>query len=190
MIETEASLPDLARAIGLTERRVATVKAEGRLPLTPAGKADVAALLRMGWTAALAAKGTMPRFDEPTAEDLAAVKGLAPGLAFTEPMHRAFMLAALSVLYEGPILAALAAAEAGATRQQAERTGDVLLMMLWQMMDKLALQVGIPDLDGEGPVRPHMDVVEWRGGVNWPGLYGAEGESLTVGCCAAAEAAG
>ncbi len=60
MIPTEATSADLARAIGVTERRVGTVKAEGRLPVTRAGKIDLASLLRLGWNAALAARGSAP----------------------------------------------------------------------------------------------------------------------------------
>lgn len=61
MVPNEASLADLARAIGVTERRVATVKAEGRLPLTGAGKANIAALLKLGWNASLESRPRGPR---------------------------------------------------------------------------------------------------------------------------------
>ncbi len=52
----------LAAAIGVSERRVAAVRGEGRLPLTEAGRIDGNELLRRGWDASLAET----RQDEPT----------------------------------------------------------------------------------------------------------------------------
>ncbi|MFO0038684.1 MAG: hypothetical protein ACK522_07035, partial [Synechococcaceae cyanobacterium] len=71
-------------------------------------------------------------------QERAGFKALAPALDFTALHDKGFALATLLALHEAPICAALAAAEAGASRPQAERLADVLLVLLWQAMNRHA----------------------------------------------------
>ena len=183
MFPTEITSAALAACLQVTERRVATVKAEGRLPITPAGKIDVAELVRRGWAASLAAKGRNAPFPEPTAEQRAKWRGLAPALDFSEPHDQGFVVAALLALHEAPISATLALADLGAPRAQAERAGDLLLVLLWNELNKHAERLGLPDSGEEGPIygRDMADMLAWREAVNWPGLFDAEGQSIVAG---------
>ena len=114
----------------MSERRVATVKAEGRLPLTPSGRIDLAELVRRGWAATMAARGQPAGYAEPTAAQRTALGALGPVLDFSEPHDRGFALAALLALHEAPICAALAAADAGTPRAQTERLADLLVVSI------------------------------------------------------------
>jgi len=179
---SEITTAGLAGMLGLSERRVATVKAEGRLPLTPAGKIDVAEMVRRGWAASLAAKGRHVPFPEPTAEHRAEARGLAPALDFSEPHDRGFVVAALLALHEAPICAALAAADVGAPRVQAERAGDLLVVLLWRALNRHAARMGLPDSGEEGPIYggAMVDMLAWREKA-WDVLFGADGASRVAG---------
>jgi len=180
MIPTETTNAGLAACIGVTERRVATVRAEGRLPLTAAGRIDLPELVRRGWAATLAAKGQPVAFPEPTAEQRAELRGLAPALDFTEPHARGFAVAALLALHEAPICAALAAAEAGTRRAEAERVADLLVVLLWDALNGHARGMGLPDSGADGPIYAASDMLAWREAVNWPGLFDVEGRSTVA----------
>ena len=65
---TETTNAGLGAILGLSERRIGTLRAEGRLPLAPSGRIDLAELVRRGWAATLAAKGQPAAYSEPTAE--------------------------------------------------------------------------------------------------------------------------
>lgn len=192
MFPTEITSAALAACLQVTERRVATVKAEGRLPLTPAGKIDVAELVRRGWAASLAAKGRNAPFPEPTAEQRAELGGLAPALDFSEPRDRGFVVAALLALHEAPISAVLAAAEVAVPRAQAERLADLLLLLLWEALNRHAARLGLPDSGGGGPIygRDMAAMLAWREAVNWPGLFDGEGQSIVAGRLAEERAEG
>lgn len=182
MFPAEITSVALAACLQVTERRVATVKAEGRLPLTPARKIDVAELVRRGWAASLAAKGRHTPFPEPTAEQRAKWRGLAPALDFSEPHDRGFVVAALLALHKAPISTVLAAADVGMPRVQAERLADLQLLLLWNELNKHAERLGLPDSGEEGPIygRDMADMLAWREAVNWPGLFDGEGESIVA----------
>ena len=71
MVSTETTNAGLGAILKLSERRVATLKAEGRLPLTPAGKIDLAELVRRGWAATLKVEGPPSAPPAPTADNAA-----------------------------------------------------------------------------------------------------------------------
>jgi hypothetical protein len=180
MVPSETTNAALAACIGVTERRVAAVKAEGRLPLTTGGRIDLAELVRRGWAATLAAKRQPVAFPEATAEQRAALRGLAPALDFTDPHDRGFAAAALLALHEAPICAALALADAGVPRAEAERAGDLLMVLLWYALNGHARACGLPDSGTDGPIYASTDMLAWRDAVNWPGLFDAEGRSVVA----------
>jgi hypothetical protein len=181
---SELTNAGLAGLLGISERRVATVRAENRLPLTPCGtRIDGLELLRRGWAVTLAEKGQgQPiAFPEATAEERATLKGLAPVLDFTEPLHQGFVLAALLSLHEAPIAAILALAEVGVSRGQAERVADLLVVLLWTVLNEHARALGLPDPEGDGPIYAATDMRGWRAAVNWSELFGPDGASLVAG---------
>jgi hypothetical protein len=181
---SELTNAGLAALLGVSERRVATVRAENRLPLTPCGtRIDGLELLRRGWAVTLAEKGQgQPiAFPEATAEERATLKGLAPVLDFTEPLHQGFVLAALLSLHEAPIAAILALAEVGVPRAQAERAADLLAVLLWGVLNKHASALGLPDSEGDGPIYAATDMRGWRAAVNWPALFDDDGASRVTG---------
>lgn len=180
MVPSETTNAELAACIGVSERRVATVKAEGRLPLTTAGRIDLAELVRRGWAATLAAKGQPVAFPEATAEQRAALRGLAPALDFTDLHDRGFAAAALLALHEAPICAALALADVGVPRPEAERAGDLLVVLLWNALNGHARAHGLPDSGTDGPIYAATDILAWREAVNWRGLFDAEGRSVVA----------
>ena len=180
MLATEITNAGLAGFIGLSERRVATVKAEGRLPLTPSGRIDLAELVRRGWAATVAPKGQPAAYPEPTAEQRAESGALGPVLDFTEPHDRGFAVAALLALREAPICAALAAADAGTPRAQPERLADMLVVLLWGALNRQACSMGLPDSGTGGPIYSEGNMLTWREVVNWPGLFDAEGRSIVA----------
>jgi len=53
MIPEAVTSGELARVLGVSERRVAAVKAEGRISTAGDGGINLAALVRLGWNAAL-----------------------------------------------------------------------------------------------------------------------------------------
>jgi hypothetical protein len=189
-LPTETTAAALAACIGVSERRVATVKAEGRLPLTTGGRIDLAELVRRGWAATLAAKGQPVAFPEATAEQRAALRGLAPALDFTDLHDRGFAAAALLALHEAPICAALALADAGVPKAEAERAGDLLVILLWDALNAHARACGLPDSGTDGPIYAATDMLAWRDAVNWPGLFDAEGRSVVAARMAEGAAAG
>ena len=180
MIEGDLTAAGLARLIGVTERRVLTVKAEGRLPVTSTGRIDAVVLLRLGWGAALAAKGRPIPDPEPTQDQRAALRGLAPALDHTDPLCRGVALAVLAALHEAPVLAAIAAADAGVQRGQAEAVADVLVVALWTALNDHARAWGVPDAGG-GPILATPEIGQWRAAVDWPALYDGGGASLATG---------
>jgi len=176
---TELSNAALAAAIGITERRVAAVKAEGRLPLTQAGKVDGNALLRLGWGAALR-RGAQDEYPEPTEEAIAKAKGLGDALLFTGPMERGFATMALLLLHVAPVEAAVAAAVTGIPRAQAEAMADTLLGLLWGHVCGAARSAGLPEIE-PGEAFPCPDTLSrWRETLKWPGLYDDEGRSVVA----------
>jgi hypothetical protein len=135
-------------------------------------------LARRGWAATLAANGQLVAFSEATAEERAALRGLSPVLDFTEPLDRGFAAAALFALHEAPICAALALAEVGVTRAEAERAADLLVVALWDALNGHARACGLPDGGTDGPIYAASDMYAWRDAVDWPALFAPDGASL------------
>jgi len=71
MVSTEMTSAGLGAILGLSERRVGTLKASGRLPLAPSGKIDLAELVRRGWAASQPAKVPPSAPPEITADNAA-----------------------------------------------------------------------------------------------------------------------
>lgn len=164
----------LAAAIGVSERRVAAVKGEERLPLTPSGKIDGAALLRTGWAAQLERNRTLP-WPEPTEEQRKQVGMLAPVLDFSDPHNRGFALAVTLALYEMPTMVAIALSEAGADRKLAEAAIPLALILFWQAMNDQAEAFQIGKCDEGGPILAQGDMVMgWKDRANWERLFPSE----------------
>jgi hypothetical protein len=158
----ELTTAGLAGLLGISERRVAAVRGEGRLPMTPDGRRiDGRELLRRGWAASLA--GQWPGVDPADAE---------PGdIDWLGPVNMA------RVLREVAIAAVLAAAELGLTRPQAERLADLVALIFWGAMNEPLEAEGLP----EGIHADAGAVLAWRERVNWSTLFGPDGESLVAG---------
>ena len=167
-IPTEASAATVAAALALSERRVSAVKGEGRLPVTPSGAIDVAALLRLGWQACLAG----------------AAQRDADGLP-REVVARYLETVALvleAALREVAPSVVLAAAEAGIPRDRAELVADLAALLAATALQAEADPAGLRDLG-----LPHPTA--WRATVAWDALYGPDGRSLVTGQIARESAA-
>jgi hypothetical protein len=159
-IPAATSAAGLAGALGISERRVSTVKAEGRLPLSQDGQIDLRALLRIGWQSCLA--GGAQR---------------APDGLPRESVGRFLEVSALtleSALREVAAGVVMAAAEVGTSRQEAEALADLAALLVASAVQAEADHAGLRDLR-----LPHPEA--WRATVNWPALFGAGGESIVVG---------
>jgi hypothetical protein len=159
---SELTNAGLAGLLGISARRVAEVRGEGRLPLTPDGRRiDGRELLRRGWAATLA--GQWPEVDPADA---------GPGdIDWLGPVDMAW------VLREVAIAAVLAAAELGLTRAQAERLGSLTLLIFWQTMNESLEAEGL--LEG---IQADPDaVLAWRERVSWETLFASNGQSLVAG---------
>jgi hypothetical protein len=159
---SELTNAGLAGLLGISARRVAEVRGEGRLPLTPCGRRiDGRELLRRGWAATLA--GRWPGVDPADAE---------PGdIDWLGPVNMAW------VLREVAVAAALAAAEVGVKREAAERLGDLTVLLFWGAVNE-------PLEAEELPGGIHADtnaVLAWRERVNWSALFDTDGASLVTG---------
>lgn len=69
---------------------------------------------------------------------------------------------------------------AGVPRPEAERAGDLLVVLLWDAMNGHARACGLPDSGTDGPIYAATDMLAWREAVNWPGLFDAEGRSVVT----------
>jgi hypothetical protein len=159
---SELTTAGLAGLLGISARRVAEVRGEGRLPMTADGtRIDGRELLRRGWAATLAEQ--WPGVDPADAE---------PGdIDWLGPVNMTW------VLHEAAVAVALAAAEVGLTRPQAERLAELVVLFFWGAMNEPLEAEGLP----EGIHADTDAVVAWRERVNWPGLFGPDGESLVAG---------
>jgi hypothetical protein len=167
---SELTNAGLAGLLGISERRVATVRAENRLPLTPCGKRiDGRELLRRGWAVTLA--GQWPEVDPADAEPR--------DIDWLGPVNMAW------VLREVAVAIALAAAEVGVTRPQTERLADLAMLFFWRAMNEPLEAEGLPDGIHADPDA----VLAWRQLVIWPRLFGPDGASLVAGEIAAASKA-
>ncbi|HYE70104.1 MAG TPA: hypothetical protein VD932_01100 [Aquabacterium sp.] len=93
-------------------------------------------------------------------------------------VHGMVAKAAGYAVHEAPIWAAIAAAEAGVPRAQAERLADVLVVLLAKAVEEELTRAGVPNVEQAFKV-PHPDA--WRRNVNWPGIYDTAGTSLCAG---------
>jgi hypothetical protein len=111
---SELTNAGLAGLLGISARRVAEVRGEGRLPLTPCGRRiDGRELLRRGWAATL--HGQWPEVDPADAEPR--------DIDWIGPVNMAW------VLREIGVAVVLAAAEVGLRREAAERLGDLTALL-------------------------------------------------------------
>jgi hypothetical protein len=81
------------------------------------------------------------------------------------------------------LLADLRGARAGGAavpRAEAERAGDLLVVLLWDALNGQACARGLPDNGTDGPIYAATDMLAWREAVNWPGLFDAEGRSVVA----------
>jgi hypothetical protein len=167
---SELTNAGLAGLLGISARRVAEVRCEGRLPLTPDGKRiDGRELLRRGWAVTLA--GQWPEVDPADAEPR--------DIDWLGPVNMAW------VLREVAVAIALAAAEVGVTRAQTERLADLAVLLFWTAMNAPLEAEGLPDGIHADPDA----VLAWRELVIWPRLFGPDGQSLVAGEIAAASKA-
>jgi hypothetical protein len=159
---SELTNAGLAGLLGISARRVAEVRAEGRLPMTPDGtRIDGRELLRRGWAATLA--GQWPGVDPADAE---------PGdIDWLGPADMSW------VLREVAVAAALAAAEVGVTRAQTERLADLAVLFFWGAMNEPLEAEGLP----EGIHADPDAVLGWRELVNWQALFDRDGMSMVAG---------
>jgi hypothetical protein len=159
---SELTNAGLAELLGLSARRVAEVRGEGRLPLTPDGKRiDGRELLRRGWAATLA--GQWPEADPADAE---------PGdIDWLGPVNVAW------VLREVAVAAVLAAGEVGVKREAAERLGGMALLLFWAAMNEPLEAEGLP----EGIHADPDAALGWRKRLNWKSLFDSDGMSLVSG---------
>jgi hypothetical protein len=176
------SKSELAARLGLSRSRVSQMLAQG-LPVEPDGRVDAVAAAR--WVLANLfdpkAEATRQAAWKIIAAARAKPSGLAPALGFEEPLHQGFVLAALLTLREAPIAAILALAEVGVPRAQAGRAADLLVVLLWDVLNKHARALGLPDHRGDGPIYAATDMLAWRAEVNWPALFDDDGASRVTG---------
>jgi hypothetical protein len=73
--------------------------------------------------------------------------------------------------------AVLAAAEVGATWEQAERLRTLAILLFGEALDRRAEALGLTD----GIHADREAVLAWRERVNWPAVFGLDGASLVTG---------
>lgn len=169
---------DAARVFGVSKARITQLVAKG-LPVGTDGKLDLDEARRWmnenidpsrreSW---YEARG----LERPQIPD-GAPDPFAPALAFEQPGHRGFALAALTAIYETPMIVACAVAEAGGTREMAERMTDFVTLALWQSLDEGAKRWHLPAVEGSGEVivADQEAMKCWPERVNWRELYQGE----------------
>ena len=112
---------------------------------------------------------------------------LKNGRATVERAREAVALAMVAgaagyAVHEAPVMAMIAAAEAGVPREQAERLADLLVLLLASAVTEELARAGVSNAEQAFQV-PHPEA--WRKNVNWPNLYDAAGASVTAGSMAA-----
>ncbi|WP_188904022.1 hypothetical protein [Caldovatus sediminis] len=158
---------ELAARLGVTRGRVSQWLAAG-LPVGPDGRVPLLAAL--DWVLATLDGGR------------AAATRRAAAAWRDETIFLATATEAVSaVLAEVPVAVALAAAEVGIGRAEAERLGNMTLLFMGTEAAEQLRAAGAPE-----PLLPHPEA--WRAGVNWASLFGADGRSRVAGALRAATA--
>lgn len=115
--------------------------------------------------------------------------GLPPPAAPVEPAAPLDVASALvgiqNTLREMPASVVLAAAELGIGRAEAERLGDLALLLVTVAVAESAVAAGVV-ADPDAIEVPAPD--QWRGTVAWGALYDQSGASVVAGAIAAASA--
>lgn len=118
---SEMTTSRLAGLLGLSARRVADMRGEGRSPMTPCGtRIDGRELLRRGWAPTRAGHWREVGPADPVAGDIDRL-----GLVNMAWALRGFAFAAVVVT-----------AEVGPTRELAERLGELAIMLFWEAMNR------------------------------------------------------
>jgi hypothetical protein len=181
MIPLEASNLALARCLNLSERRIAQVRGEGRLPVTPGGRIDLRELIRRGWQASLTGQWQQAAQTR-TPEDADAFGPLRFAMSFEHPAHRGYAVAATFAIREAPFCAVIAAADAGIARPQAEGLADLVLILLWNQLDDAGRNLGLPERQpGEAILNEGAGFDSWQDRVNWSAFFADNGESRITG---------
>jgi hypothetical protein len=166
----ELSKAELARGLGVSKARISQYAALG-MPFLPSGRITRADAER--WLAAnLDQSRVRFRSDQaPAASDALAADGAV-----------GYVAAALAAIYAAGPLAVLAVAEAGGTREVAERAAAVMQATIWEAMNQSAAAAGVT-LDGDGIAAslPRLDAA--MQGVNWATAFTPDGASAITGSC-------
>ena len=167
-----------AELLGISAARLSQLIAKG-LPVTRDGLIDMADALgwikenvdpgRSAWWyhARGLEKQQLPA--EMPGEDL-----LAPASEFSDRGHRGFALAALLALYWSPFAVVAAIAEAGGSRELAEKAGDSVMIGLWHLLDEEAGKLGMQVQAEDGAViLLNKRALTWTDRVPWNQMFGA-----------------
>jgi hypothetical protein len=139
------------------------------MPFLPSGRITRAAAER--WLAAnLDQSKVRTRTDHAPATSAAAAPDIAIG----------YVAAALSAIHAAGPLTALAVAEAGGSRQVAERAATVMQAIIWEAMNQSAEAAGI-DLHPGGIVASVDSLDTAMQSVNWPAAFTPDGASAITG---------
>jgi hypothetical protein len=159
-ISFSATNAGLAAALSISERRVAAIRAEGKLPMTSSGeRIDTRAMLQAGWLASLSGGGGG---GDKGAEE-----------AFRHAVAAILKCAAAEL----PIAVALAAGETGLQRADVERLANMTLLLWATIMNELGEAAGLPEIELPDPGG-------WQAKINWPagGHGGVIAPPRGVGC--------
>jgi transcriptional regulator with XRE-family HTH domain len=144
---------ELAERLGLSKSRVSQLVAQG-LPVEPDGQVDAVEAAR--WVL----------------DNLYGLKAAPTRQAARELMTLAHTWNALAyAAAEIPPSVVLAGAEMGLTREAAERLAGLTLLFWASGPNELLAETGAPEL-----LLPHPEA--WRRLVNWPAMFGPDGQSL------------
>jgi len=147
---------ELAERLGLTKGRVSQLITQG-LPVEPDDRVDAVEAARWVLDNLRDLKAAPTR---QAARELMTLAHTWNGLAYA-----AAEIAPAVVL---------AGAELGLTRAQAERLAGLTLLLWAAEPNSLLAEIGAPEL-----LLPHPEA--WRQWVNWPAVFGPDGQSLVAG---------
>jgi transcriptional regulator with XRE-family HTH domain len=150
------SKSELAERLGVSKGRVSQLVAQG-LPVELDDRVDALA----------AAEWVLSNLNNPRA---APTRQAARELMTLAHTWNALAWAAVEI----PPSVVLAAAEMGLTREAAERLAGLTLLFWASGPNELLAEIGAPEL-----LLPHPEA--WRRLVNWPAMFGPDGQSLVAG---------
>jgi hypothetical protein len=150
------SKSELAERLGVTKGRASQLIGQG-LPVLPDNRID--ALAAAEWV-----------LDNLYGMKAAPTRQAARGLMVQAVAWNLLAWAAAEI----PPSVVLAGAEMGLTREAAERLAGLTLLFWASGPNELLAETGAPEL-----LLPHPEA--WRRLVNWPAMFGPDGESLVAG---------